>query len=292
MDNKKEVKISFWASHLTTIVSVTLVLLLLGIISAVWISADRETRRLREKVEISAVMADSISDSSAALVAKAVSRQPFARNVRVVTRDEALKNWTADTGEDLQALYGVNPLSPEVVFSINAEWSSPGNIAVIRKKLEAVPGVESVDAPDAVMVESMNSNIAGLTLILGVIAAVMIVISFVLINNTVQLTIYSRRFSIHTMQLVGATDGFIRRPVVRSNALSGFIAGIIASALMAGACLGAPHAGFKDVSSYFSWSAYGCVAVGMTIIGTVMCALAAWIATARYLRKDYDELFR
>lgn len=152
--------------------------------------------------------------------------------------------------------------------------------------------MESVDAPESEMVEAMNSNIAGMTLVLGVVAIVMLVISFVLINNTVQLTIYSRRFTIHTMQLVGATNGFISRPVVSNNALSGLIAGMLASLFLAVAMACAPYAGIGNINSYISWPVFGCIAGGMMLVGVVLCALTAWIATAKYLRKDYDELFR
>ena len=96
----------------------------------------------------------------------------------------------------------MNPLSPEVVFRVNADWNSVQQLDSIKAQVAALPGVESVDAPDSAMVAAMNSNIKGFTLILAIVAIVMLVISFVLINNTVQLTIYSRRCTIHTKQLV------------------------------------------------------------------------------------------
>lgn len=291
MENK-EVKISFWASHLTMIVSVTMVLLLVGIIGMVWVGATNETRRLKERMELCAVMADSVSNSRAVELARKVKGEPFAHHVRVVTKEEALKRWTEDTGENLQELYGVNPLSPEISFGLIADWSTPEKIEVAKKKIAALPGVESVAAPDGEMVAAMNNNIAGLTLILGVIAAVMLVISFVLINNTVQLTIYSRRFTIHTMQLVGATNGFIRRPVIMNNALCGLLAGVLASAVMAVSLACAPHAGLGDIASYIGWEVYGCIAGGMTLLGILLCIFASLIATSKYLRKDYDDLFR
>lgn len=291
MENK-EVKISFWASHLTTIVSVTLVLLLVGIIAMVWVGAQNETRRLREQVELCVVMADSVSNHRANEIGLLISKEPFSKKVRVVSKEQALKNWTADTGEDLAELYGVNPLSPEVTFTVRADWNTVTGIAGIKKKIASVPGVESIDAPEAEMVDAMNSNIAGMTLILAVVAAVMLVISFVLINNTVQLTVYSRRFTIHTMQLVGATNGFISRPVILNNALCGLIAGLLASVIMAASLACAPHAGVGDLAAYVGWPAFGCIAAGMVLLGVVLCAITAWIATARYLRKDYDELFR
>lgn len=290
MENK-EVKISFWASHLTTIVSVTLVLLLVGIISLVWVGADNETRRLREQVELSAVLSDSIDNAGANEIGRRISAESFSKRVVVISKDQALKNWTRDTGENLEELYGVNPLSPEVSFTIRADWNSAESIESIKTKVQEIAGVESVDAPDSEMVEAMNSNIAGMTLILAIIAAVMLIISFVLINNTVQLTIYSRRFTIHTMQLVGATNGYISRPVIVNNALCGMMAGLFAALLMSAALACAPHAGVGDITSVVGWPALGCIAAGMILLGMFLCALTAWIATSRYLRKDYDELF-
>lgn len=291
MENK-EVKISFLASHLTTIVSVTLVLVLVGLISLVWVGAEKETRRLREQVELSAVMADSVPDARAKEIGRQIALEPFSRKVRVITKGKALEYWTQQTGENLQELYGVNPLSPEVSFILKAEWNSAARIDSIKSVLKAIDGVEDVDAPDSQMVEAMNSNIKGFTLILAIVAIVMLVISFVLINNTVQLTIYSRRFIIHTMQLVGATKGFIARPVVANNAICGLVAGLLASGLLAAALAFAPHAGMGNPAGTIGWEFFGIIGGALILTGILLCAVSAWIATARYLRKDYSGLFR
>lgn len=292
MKQNKEVKISYMAAHLTTIVSVTLVLILIGIISLICISARNETRRLKSQIELSVVMADSVSDADARQIALRIDKAPYSADVRVVGKEEAMRNWQADTGENLEALFGVNPLSPEVCFKVRPEYSGRKAIDQISASLRKLPGVEDVAAPDAALVEAMNANIEGLAYVLGGIAIVMIVISFVLINNTVHLTIYSRRFTIHTMQLVGATDGFIRRPFILNNMSSGIVAGLVASAVIALALLAAPRAGVNDVASYISWTEYGIVAGSLVATGGLLCALAAWIATTRYLGKDYDELFK
>lgn len=292
MKEEKEAKISYWAAHFTTIVSVTLVLVIVGLIAMMSIGAANETRRLREQLEVNVVMGDSESDAAADSLAAVVRTRPYAKDVRVITRAEALKNWKKDTGEDLEALFGVNPLSPEVSFTVKSDYASPAELEKIHSSLSGEPGVEAVALPEARFVDSMNSNITRLFWILGGIAAVMILISFVLINNTVHLTIYSRRFTIHTMQLVGATDGFIRRPFVLNNMLSGFIAALIADGLMACALAFAPGAGFSDITAVISWVDFAMVAGMLMLLGAVLCALAAMIATSRYLHKDYDELFR
>jgi cell division transport system permease protein len=292
MKENKEVKISYWAAHFTTIVSVSLVLLLVALISLIWIGADTETRRLKERLELTVIMADSIPDSSAAKLAEQIAAKPYTASAKVVTKAEALKNWTAETGEDLEQLFGVNPLSPEVNFTVKAEYASTANLTQIKSNIERMPGVESVDAPEAAMVDSMNGNITRLTVVLAAIAVIMLIISFVLINNTVHLTIYSRRFSIHTMQLVGATDGFIRRPVIVNNMLSGLVAGIVAMAIVAICIVAAKETGYVDIISYVGWNMFGVIAGAIVLLGMAMCSLAAWIAASRYLHKKYDELFR
>lgn len=292
MKQHKEAKISYLAAHLTTIVSVTLVLLIIGTIALVSIGAAGESRRLREKIELSVVMADSVGNGRAAEVCDYISGQPYARQPRLVTKEEALKVWADETGEDLEATFGVNPLSPEVTFGVAAEYASPKGMDAISDQLMKLPGVETVAAPDASMVEQMNRNIERLTMILGGIALVLIAISFVLINNTVHLSIYSRRFTIHTMQLVGATNGFIRRPFVRGSTVSGIVAGAIASGVLAATLACAPGLGLSEVAAAIPWEVFGITAASLVLIGALMCALAASIATTRYLRKDYDQLFR
>ncbi|MDE6096007.1 MAG: permease-like cell division protein FtsX [Muribaculaceae bacterium] len=292
MKNNRDVKISYWAAHLTTIVSVSLVLIIIGIIALIYVSATNETRRLRERLEVSVVMADTISDAQATEISGIFASAPYAHSVKVITKKDALLNWKNDTGEDLESLFGVNPLSPEVTFSIKADYSTASRLDSIGKVASALPGVESVALPDSTMVESMNRNIQRFAIILGIIAVVMVVISFVLINNTVHLAIYARRFTIHTMQLVGATNGFIRSPFVLNNMLSGLIAGLIAAGLIAVVLIAAPGAGFKDIADYISLPIFGIVAAGMLVTGVMLCGLAAWMSTSRYLGKDYDELFK
>ncbi|MDE6422482.1 MAG: permease-like cell division protein FtsX, partial [Muribaculaceae bacterium] len=279
MKNNKEVKISYWAAHLTTIVSVTLVLIIIGIIALISISATNETRRLRERLEVNVVMADTISDTLTKGIAERISAQPYALAVKVISKEEALKNWKQDTGEDLEALFGVNPLSPEISFTIKSDYATDEELKKIDTYVSSIPGVEGTALPDSAMVENMNRSIERFALILGGIALVMLIISFVLINNTVHLAIYARRFTIHTMQLVGATNGFIRRPFVNNNMLSGFIAGLLATALLVVAFLAAPGAGFNNIGDYISWELMAIVCGGIVVAGILLCGIAAWVAT-------------
>lgn len=292
MKENKEVKISYWASHLTTIVSVTLVLLIIGTMAFIGLAAAGETKSLKENIELSIVTTDSTSNNQASQILIELKKRQYVNSARLITREEALKNWTAQTGENLEDVFGVNPLSPEIAFTLKENYTLPAQIEGIRKALRTLPGVEDVAVPDMEMVSEMNSNIERFSWILGSVALVLVIISFVLINNTVHLTVYSRRFTIHTMQLVGATNWFITRPIMLNNMLSGLISGILASALLAGSLAGADSLGLQDVARLIPWPYAAIVFAALLITGALICCLAAWIASAKYLRKDYDKLFR
>ena len=292
MKPQKEVKISNWAAHTTTGVSVTLALLTLGLIAMIWIAATSESRRMMEKIEISVVMADSVGDDRAKAICDAIEKTKFAQNVRLITRQEALDNWKEATGEDLEHVFGVNPLSPEVSFTVSADYSSVKGIESIRKSVSAVRGVAEVGTPDSRLIETMNSNIRRLTLGFTVLAAIMLVISFVLINNTVRLSIYARRFTIHTMQLVGATDGFIRRPFITANAVVGAISGLLAGGLLSSALALSGSFGIPELRTLIGWQWMLTLDVMLVLAGALICSMAALLATTRHLRQDYSELFK
>lgn len=290
MKGEGTVKISYWAAHLTTTVSVTLVLLIVGIITFITLSSENETRKIKERLEVSVVMNDSTSDAYARKFSLLVGEKPYALEAGFIGKTQALKDWQAQTGEDLEELFGVNPLSPEVYFRVKADYSSPDSLKVINSQLKEMPGVADVVMPDSEMVEAMNRNVQSLAIILGIIALVMVAISFVLINNTVHLSIYARRFTIHTMQLVGATDGFIRRPFIIDNMIAGLVSALIAAGILAISLGAAPKIGWNDVAAYISWGLYACVAGGMIVAGPLICGVAALIATSRFLNKDYSDL--
>lgn len=292
MKEEKEFKISYLAGHATTIISVTLVLILAGIIAMISLGARRETRKLRESVEISVIMQDSVSDEGAAAAMQRMKGFPFVRDPRLVTRQQAMELWTAETGENLEEIFGVNPLSPEVAFAIPENYSNPDSIKMIVGRIGAIEGVAEVAPPDSDMVDSMNHNIEAMSIVLGVIAIVMLVISFILINNTVRLTIYSKRFTIHTMQLVGATGGHISRPVVGNNMLAGVVSGVLASGIMAAALAAAPHYAGLEFGDFIGWEDFAWIAIGLVTGGAIICALASWLATNRYLNREYTDLFK
>lgn len=287
----KDVKISYWAAHFTTIVSVTMLLVLTGVICLIGLGASNTAREVKQQQQVSLIMQDSISNEQATLLAEQLKKRPYVHATSVITKEQALADWNASTDDDVEAIAGYNFFTPEIDMSLTAAYTSPDSIAQLQRQLAAMPGVDQVVVPDAQVISTMDSLFSKALLVLGIVAAAMIAISFVLINNTVLLTIYSRRFTIHTMQLVGATPGFIRRPFIVSNLGAGVLAGIFAAAILSATVGFVKQTQMPELGNYLSLAEVTLTCAGVVVAGGALCALAAFIATNRYLHKDYDELF-
>lgn len=292
MSNNQENKISYFAAHITTIVSVSLVLIIVGVISLVSVCGANVSTQIKEQVEVNVVLKDSVSDLQAMPLFEEIKNSRYTNTIRFITKEAALKNWTLDTGEDLEEIFGVNPLSPEISLTVKADYSHPDSLKRIVAELESHAEVEGVARHNSDEMIQAIDNIENMSLILGAIALAMTIISFVLINNTVHLTIYSRRFTIHTMQLVGATNGFIRRPFILNNMLSGVVSAVVAALVLTGALEYIRTCEMPVLMQYVGWSDVAVIFAGLFLFGALICGFAAWVATTKYLRKDYDQLFK
>ena len=279
------------AENLTTLVSVSLLLLIAGIAGALALAGRNESARLRESLELTLVMQDSVTDAQAAILAGSLRGRPYVADCRVTGRDQALRDWQAATGEDLRTVYGVNPLSPEVTLRLRSGYASPRQMQTLQRALEKMPGVEGVALPQTEFVEGMNRTLKRIIWGLAALCAALVAISLVLINNMVPLGIYSRRFAIRTMQLVGATDAFVRRPFLVRHALIGLTAGTVASAVLVALALGAAPAMGLDMGLLLPWADLALIVLALLCAGTAMCAAAAWYATRRHLRARTEALF-
>lgn len=286
--NKKS-RISFFHSDTTTVMSVALVLLLLGIVAFLGLAAKQVTSNLKENIGFDVVVKESATEAEVNQLKQMWNNAAYMSSVKYVSREDALKEWERETGEDLMEVLGVNPLSAEFEVKVKADYANVDSLNKIEYQLKQVPGIESVQMHKDV-VDTINNNIKNVALILIAVAVVLLIISVALINNTVRLTVYSRRFLIHTMKLVGAKPSFIRRPIVVSNAVNGIIASIIAMVILSGVLyyLIEFEAGWGSLISLVDVA----VVYGMLLaVGAVICALAAMFAANRFIALDYDDLF-
>ncbi|MDE6832123.1 MAG: hypothetical protein K2J07_05265, partial [Muribaculaceae bacterium] len=178
---------------------------------------------------------------------------------------------------------------PDFTVRVNPDWSLPDQLAAMSRKYSALAGVSEI-ALSTKAISNLHRHISTLNLVLTAVAIGLLLISFVLINNTVRLTVYSRRFLIHTMKLVGATGSFIRGPFIRSGILSGLTAGIVASGLLT-TLIYVAHTQRPAISQCIPWTALLWLLPAVILLAVIICSLASILATNRYLRMDYEDLF-
>ncbi len=285
----KKTKISYFDANITSIISVSLVLLLLGIVGLLAVAGHGLTNYIKENIGFDVVVADTATPQQILTLKQKWAKSPYVSSVKYISKEDALRTWQEDTGEDLIQVLGVNPLSAEFEVRVKAEYSSVESLNRIESELKRDKTIESIQMHKDV-VEQVNKNIQNMVMILTVIATMLLIISYALINNTVRLTVYSRRFLIHTMKLVGAKPGFIRRPIVVTNILNGIIAALVAMVILSGAIYYMLEID-RDYAALVNVTAVWIVYAGMLVFGVVICGLAALMAANKFIRLDYDDLF-
>lgn len=288
MEEKKS-KISYFSANITPIISVSLVLLLLGIVGLLGIAANSLTNYVKENIGFDVIVKNNAEQKEIDELKRLWTSAPYVSSVKYISKEDALLSWEKETGENLIEMIGVNPLSAEFEVRVKAQYVSVDSLNKIEYSLKNIPAIESVQMHKDI-VEQINHNVNNIILVLGVVLVMLVVISFVLINNTVRLAVYSRRFIIHTMKLVGATPGFIRRPFVLTNILNGFVASLVAMALLSGLLYYAVEVN-RDYAGLVGIEQLAVVYAGMMLAGVLMCGMAAVFSTNRFIGLSYDELF-
>lgn len=286
-------KISYFSANVTAVISVALVLLLLGIVAVIGVGANGLSEKIKENIGFDISMKEDATEHQIAALRRDIAAAPFTARMKYVSKEDALEVWREETGEDLMAVLGFNPLTAEIEVHVRSNYSDVASIDRIAAGLkQKYTAIESVTTHRE-NIEAINRTLTQTALVLGVAAAAMLIISLALINNTVRMTIYSKRFLIHTMKLVGATPGFIRRPIVVSCMINGIIAAFVAVGLLSALLyyLGLDSLAGEAVREAVPIEAVGATAAAMVVLGALLCCATAFFAANKYIRLDYDRLF-
>lgn len=289
MNKIKRSRIAGWGDYVTSTISVSLVLFILGLVGFVNISFSGINRQLKEKMGFTVVLADSVAPATIDSLKLVCDNAPYVSSYRYLSAEDVMAEETSGEGADLVELLGVNPYAAMFEIKVGAAYADVDSISSIMAQWQQLPSVDETTA-NTEMIANINRNAGLINTILAIMAAALLLISFVLINNTVRLTVYSRRFLIHTMKLVGATGGFIRRPFLMVNAVQGVIAGVLASGFLA-LFVGWTRSLDMGIELLVTWNVAFCEFGLLVVLGVAICVLAAIMATNRYLRKNYDEMF-
>ena len=286
-------KISYFSANVTAVISVALVLLLLGIVAVIGVGANGLSEKIKENIGFDISMKEDATEHQIAALRRDIAAAPFTARMKYVSKEDALEVWREETGEDLMAVLGFNPLTAEIEVHVRSDYSDVASIDRIAAGLkQKYAAIESITTHRE-NIEAINRTLTQTALVLGVAAAAMLIISLALINNTVRMTIYSKRFLIHTMKLVGATPGFIRRPIVVSCMINGIIAAFVAVGLLSALLyyLSLDSLAGEAVREAVPLEAVGATAAAMVVLGALLCCATAFFAANKYIRLDYDRLF-
>lgn len=289
MSNKRKPEISTLGSQVTSVISVALVLLILGILGMGMQASSFFSDNVRSNLGMVVKLSPSASEADIARVKDTVSVTAGVASYAFSSPESILAEESRLMGEDLADLLDENPFGAEFDVKVKPAYANGDSIGMMAAALSLDFAVDEVVSQTEVA-DNVNNVLNRLSVVLIAIGLAMLIISFVLINNTVSLAVYSRRFVIHTMKLVGATGAFIRRPFVLAGVATGLAAAMVAIALLS--LLRVYAASFDPVvDECLGWNVMGWIFAAIVLAGIAICAVAATVATNRYLRIHYDDMF-
>ena len=229
--SKSEDRRKLRSSYATTIISISLVLFLLGIIGFLLLNVNRLSMYVKENLGFTVLIKDNARDAEVKRLQKILSATPYARSAEYIDKDKAAEKLKEELGEDFVDFVGYNPLLASIEVKLSSQWANPDSMAVIEADLLNFPDVKEVHYQKNLL-HLVNENIHKITFILALFSLLLLLIAIALINNTIRLSIYAKRFLIRTMQLVGAARGFIRKPFILLSILHGLAGATIAIILL------------------------------------------------------------
>ena len=278
-----------FGAWVSTVISISLVLLLVGVASILLLNARSVSDYFKENLQVSVLMKQDVTEEQALQYQSSLAQVPGVKATTFISREQGIEEMTKMLGSDFLDVFSTAPVPVSIDVNLEAAYVSTDSLEVVREALSASPLVDEVVYQTS-LVEALNANLQKIGLVLGVLILLLLFISFVLIGNMVRLNVFSRRFTIHTMQLVGATRGFIRAPFIGQSALQGLFAALVAIALLV-AGLFILRKEFVQLFEIFQLRTL-LITMGIVLVGGVLiCVVSTWIVVGRLVRYDRDQLY-
>jgi len=288
-DNKKVASVSFFNSRLTSVISIALVLFLIGLVFLIGLLGNKLSIFVKENITFSIVLKDNQKEADVKKMQTTLDAKPYIKSTVYISKEQAAKELEMEIGENPEIFLGFNPLQSSIEVKLNSEYANPDSLMMIEREIKSYTSVsELMYRKD--MMDMVNDNMKKAGVILLALAVMLMLISFVLISNTIRLLIYSKRFLIHTMKLVGATPGFIRKPFVRYNIVSGIMASILAILMLTGS-LYYLQSELHDLVQIINITTLLIIYGSVFILGILLSVVATVISVNKYLRMNVDKLY-
>ncbi|MBM6891036.1 cell division protein FtsX [Bacteroides caecigallinarum] len=285
----KKRKSIFDMQFITAGISTTMVLFLLGLVVFFVLTANNLSVYIRENIAFSAILDDNIKETSIIKLQESLNKKDYVKKIVYISKEQALEEQIEAMGTDPSEFLGHNPFNASMEIRLNAGYTDPDSIKWIEKELLENKNIIEVSYPQNLL-DSVNKNLKKISVFLLGLAVLLSLISFSLINNTIRLTIYSKRFLIHTMKLVGASWGFIRRPFISRNLWIGILSGAAANAILTALAYMAVKYE-PELLVIISPESVLIVAVAVMVFGIIITTLCAYISINKYLRMKISELY-
>lgn len=280
---------NFHPSSITVIISLSLVLFMLGLTSLLIYNAQKLTNSIKENIGFQIYLKDSIPDNILHDLQTELSQMPFTHNIQYISKEAAAEQLKKDLGEDFISFLGYNPLSAYIDIKLNAEYANNDSLQKIERILADKPFVKEITYQKN-LINKINRNTKIIVLYLIFFGLILIVIAVTLINNTIRLSIYSKRFLIRTMYLVGATKFFIGKPFIIKSIIQGIIASFISALMIVGIWYITTQyiPQILNLQSTLMWII---TFSSIFIAGIIIAAISAWLSVSYYLKLQHSDLY-
>lgn len=274
---------------LSTVISISLVLLLVGVAGLLVANARSVSDYFKENMQVSVLMKQEVGDDEAMEYVSDLDAKPFIKSITFVSREQGAKEMTDLLGEDFLNVFEAAPIPVSVDVTLKADYVSSDSLEVVKNEIMKSPLVDEVVYQQS-LVDKLNTNLRKISMVLGVFIVLLLFISFVLINNTVRLNVFSRRFTIHTMRLVGATKSFIRAPFLVQAVFQGLFSALLATLMLVG-ILFFVRSEFAQLFEVFRLDML-LIVIGVEILaGVLICVVSTALVVGRLVSLSKDELY-
>ncbi|MBQ8809183.1 MAG: ABC transporter permease [Bacteroidales bacterium] len=276
-------------AYLSSVISISLVLLLVGVASMLLVNAKGVSDYFKENMQISVMMKQNVTDEAALEYKEVLDGERYIKSTSFISKEQGQKELAEQLGEDFLDVFETSPIPVSIDVTLEADYVSSDSLEVVRAEIAESPLVEEVVYQRS-LVDALNANLSRISLILSIFIALLLFISFVLINNTVRLSVYARRFTIHTMKLVGATRSFIRAPFLVQSVFQGLFASFLAIIVLLGLMF-LMRSEFAQLFEIFRMELLLLVMGIVVAAGLAICLISTYFVVNKLISLRKDELY-
>jgi len=287
--NNKMMRRRLANAYMSSVISISLVLLLVGVAGMLLLNARSVSDYVKENMEVSVIMKPGVSEDEALAFQESLDQECFVKATSFVSREQGEQEMMEMLGEDFMDVFEESPIPISIDMTLNADYVSSDSLEVVKNHLLAEDVVDEVNYQQN-LVDALNENFSKISAVLAVFIILLLFISYVLINNTVRLSVFARRFTIHTMKLVGATRAFIRAPFLGQAALQGLFSAVIANGALVGLLFVLKNR-FGQLFEIFSKEVLIVVMVIVVAAGLLICVISTYFVVNKLVSLEKDELY-